>query len=103
MPEIAEVETVRNTLKLRILGKKIEKLGKKVIIDNGVIVVHNHSVSIDKNMKRIKKYKELKKSQYYFQCNYNKANLIERVLLKVSSCLSTIMYSILYFVKDLFK
>ncbi len=86
-----------------ILGKKIEKLGKKVIIDNGVIVVHNHSVSIDKNMKRIKKYKELKKSQYYFQCNYNKANLIERVLLKVSSCLSTIMYSILYFVKDLFK
>jgi len=26
MPEIAEVETVRNTLKLRILGKKIEKV-----------------------------------------------------------------------------
>lgn len=86
-----------------ILGKKIEKLGKKIVIDNGVIVVHNHSVSIDKNMKKIKKYMTLKKSQYYFQCNYNKANLIERVLLKVSSSLSTVMYSILYFVKDLFK
>ena len=86
-----------------ILGKKIEKLGKKIVIDNGVIVVHNHSVSIDKNMKKIKKYMTLKKSQYYFQCNYNKANLIERVLLKVSSSLSTVRYSILYFVKDLFK
>ena len=26
MPEIAEVETVRNTLKKRILGKKIKKV-----------------------------------------------------------------------------
>ena len=30
MPEIAEVETVRNTLKLRILNKKIKQAIKKL-------------------------------------------------------------------------
>ena len=37
MPEIAEVETVRNTLKKRILGKKIKKVDvyyEPMLLDN---------------------------------------------------------------------
>lgn len=86
-----------------ILAKKIEKIGKKIVIDNGVLVVHNHSVSIDKNMKKIKKYKALKRSQYYFQTEYNSANVFEKVLLKVSAFLSIILYSIYYYFSDLYK
>lgn len=84
-----------------ILASRIEKIGGKIVIDNGVIVIHNHSVSIDKNMKKIKKYKALKKSQYYFQCKYNNANFFEKVLLKISSFLSTWLYTIYYFFVDL--
>ncbi len=84
-----------------ILAKKLEKIDKKLIINNEIIVIHNHSVSIDKNMKRIKKYRALKKSQFYFQVNYNKANFLERCLLKFSSSLSIFLYSVYYYFYDL--
>lgn len=84
-----------------ILASRIEKIGGKIVIDNGVIVIHNHSVSIDKNMKKIKKYKALKKSQYYFQCKYNNANTMERILLKVSAGVSILLYSVYYYFCDI--
>ena len=84
-----------------ILARRIEKALYKIVIDNGVIVIHNHSVSIDKNMKKIKKYKALKKSQYYFQVNYNNANFLERSLLKFSAWFSILLYSIYYYFCDL--
>ncbi|MEG2385022.1 MAG: hypothetical protein RSB19_05570, partial [Erysipelotrichaceae bacterium] len=67
-----------------ILYKKLEQIHKKVCIDSNVSVVHNHSVTIDKSMNKLNKYKELKKSQYYFHCVYNKANMLQRCLLKLS-------------------
>lgn len=84
-----------------ILARRIEKALYKIVIDNGVIVIHNHSVSIDKNMKKIKKYKALKKSQYYFQVNYNNANFLERSLLKFSAWFSILLYYIYYYFCDL--
>ncbi len=79
-----------------IFGIKTKRLNKNIVVNNDVDVVHNHSVTINKNIKRIKKYKILKKSQYYFEKEYNNANIFERILLKVSSFITKIIYIILY-------
>lgn len=84
-----------------ILAKRLKKIKKKLIIDNEILVVHNHSVSIDKNLKKIKKYRILKKSQYYFQTTYNNASFFSKILLKVSAALSVFLYTIYYWLVDL--
>lgn len=67
-----------------ILASKIKKENKKVVIDNEVEIIHDHSVTIDKSIKRIKKYKELKKSQRYYVINYLKANTFMRMILCIT-------------------
>src|SRR5574344_1539690 len=74
-----------------IIGKKLENINKKILIDNKVEIIHNHSVSINKSLSRIKKYKQLKKSQYYFQTVYNKANIFEGILLLLTNKLTLII------------
>ena len=86
-----------------ILSKKIKDINKKEIVCNDISIIHNHSISIDKNIKNIKKLKIQKKSQYYFQKVYNKANIFERGLLKLTAFLSRVILSIVYFFKDLIK
>ena len=54
-------------------------------------------------LKRIKKYKAQKKSQYYFEVEYNNASLLERMLLKLTAWLSQIILSIGYFIQDLLR
>ena len=86
-----------------ILAKKIKDINKKIIVVNDVDITHNHSVSIDKNLKKIKKFKLQKKSQVYFQKNYNNANILEIGLLKLTAFLSRIILGIVYFFKDIKK
>lgn len=71
-----------------IFSKRIEKTNRKVVVDNEVVVVHNHSVTIDKNIKRVEKYKELKKSQRYFVCEYLNAKKHQLFLLDLTNKLS---------------
>jgi len=82
-----------------IIAKKLKKINKKIVLNNDVEVFHNHSVTIDKNLKKIKKYKELKKSQLYFQKTYNKANILEVFLLNLTNKLTLILLYIVYFIK----
>lgn len=70
-----------------ILGKKVRNLGLKVAILNDVKIKHLYSVSVDKIIKNIDKYKLLKQSQFYYHTTYNKINKLERMLLKVNTCL----------------
>lgn len=81
-----------------IMGIKTKKLGKNIIVCNNVDVIHDHSVSIDKSLKRIKKYDILKTSQEYFEKNYNGANKIELFFLKVFRYLTRILLLIKYLV-----
>lgn len=81
-----------------IMGIKTKKLGKNIIVCNNVDVIHNHSVSIDKSLKRIKKYDILKTSQEYFEKTYNGANKIELFFLKVFRYLTRILLLIKYLV-----
>lgn len=82
-----------------ILSSKIREKNKKVVINNEVEIIHDHSVTIDKSVKRINKYKILKTSQRYFVKNYLKANIFQLILLWLTNKLSLI---ILY-IRCLFK
>lgn len=82
-----------------ILSVKTKRENKSIILDNNVSVIHNHSISVDKSVKRLKKYKLQKQSQYYFEKNYNNANIIERILLKLTYYFGYLVFSIYYLIK----
>ena len=86
-----------------ILAKKLQVKKKINLVSNKVTIIHNHSVTIDKSLKRIKKYKAQKKSQYYFEVEYNNASWLERILLKLTAWLSQLILSISYFIQDLLR
>lgn len=77
-----------------ILASKLKSIGKKEIIVNDAFIIHDHAATIDNNIKRIKKFKILKKSQYYFQTKYNHANWFEKFMLKLNKNISLVCYYI---------
>ena len=68
----------------QIFAEKVKSNKKKELIDNKVTIIHDHSVSIDKSIKRIKKQAILKTSQRYYAKKYKKANLIQMALLYIT-------------------
>lgn len=52
-----------------ILGAKVKKMGGGICVLNNVDVVHNHSVTINKNINHYKKIKVLKNSQLFYHLN----------------------------------
>ncbi len=81
-----------------IMGVKTKDLGKNIIVANNIDVIHDHAVSIDKSLKRIKKYDILKNSQYYFEKTYNHASKGELFLLKLTSKITRIILLIKYMI-----
>ena len=79
-----------------IFGIKTKVLNKTIVINNDIDIVHDHAKTIDKNVKRINKYKILKRSQYYFEKNYNNANVFELFLLKITAFITKILLYIKY-------
>ena len=67
-----------------ILSKKIKNLNLSVKVVNTVKVKHLYSITVNKIIKNIDKYKLFKNSQYYYHTTYNDANRFERYLLKLS-------------------
>ena len=84
-----------------ILAKKIQNIGKKIFVSNTISIIHHHSVSIDKNIKKLKKLKLQKQSQYYFQIHYNHANWLEKIFLKITAFFSRIILAVVYWMKDI--
>ena len=87
----------------QILSKKLEKLDYQVAVDNNVVIVHDHSKTIDKNVGRIKKYNALKTSQQYFVEKYLKADKRELRLLKLTNKLSLVILYIRCFFSIVFN
>lgn len=71
-----------------IISKKLYSLNYKIMINSNISVFHNHSVTIDKNIHSINKFKILKQSQIYFHKNYNNANLLKILLLHITGKMS---------------
>lgn len=87
----------------QILSKKLEEKDYQVAVDNNVVIIHNHSVTIDKNINKVNKYKELKKSQRYFVKEYLQATEKELKWLDFTNKLSLVILYIRCFFKGGFK
>lgn len=66
-----------------ILGKKLKNNNLKTFIDTRLEVKHMLSVSVNKSINSIKKYKILKQSQFYYEKQYNKLNIFGLCLLRL--------------------
>lgn len=66
-----------------IMAKKLQEKGYKTYIDNNVTIIHALSACVDKNVKRIEKFKILKQSQYYYEKYINKMNIFKLLLLRI--------------------
>lgn len=86
-----------------IMAVKLKQIHLKSVIYNDISFLHNHSVSIDKSVKRLNKYKILKKSQAYFEKNYNHANCLEQFLLWLTNWCSYVVLTVVYWIQDLGK
>lgn len=84
-----------------ILAKKMQEKKLDLLVCNDVLIIHNHSVSVDKNLKKINKLKIQKQSQYYFHVNYNHANIFEKTMLKLTTFVNRQILRIIYFIKDM--
>lgn len=71
-----------------IFACKVKKIGKKILVDNQVSVIHDHSVTVDKNVSRIRKYRILKTSQQYYVKNYLNANSFQLACLFITNKIS---------------
>ena len=86
-----------------ILATKLKNINKKVFVDNKVEIIHNESVTINKTIASIKKYKVLKDSQKYFVKYYLHANAFEMFMLRFVYRISLIIAYIIYFFNKTFK
>lgn len=78
-----------------VIGVKLRNAGYVALIVNDVNVIHNHSVTIDNSMNRVRKFKELKKSQRYFHKNYSRYSFFGMLFLNITYL---IMLGLLYIV-----
>ena len=68
-----------------ILATKLKQLGLKSVINNEIVIIHNHSVTIDKNVSRKNKLKTLRNSQFYYEEKYNNVSKSELFIMKMFS------------------
>lgn len=71
-----------------ILGKKLKNIGMLTGLLTDCTYLHNHSTSIVKSLKRIKIWRAVLKSKYYYQKEYNNANFIMMFVLKLFGAFS---------------
>ena len=66
-----------------ILGYKARAKAMRVVVDTSLSVQHMGSLTVDKSLKKIKKYKALKKSMFYYEKEYRHLNILGMALLKL--------------------
>lgn len=84
-----------------IIARKLQSKGYNTVIRCDTEVFHNHSVTIDKSIRRIKKYKLLKQSQRYFQKTYNHANAAESCLLYITYKMTLVVLYMISWINNL--
>lgn len=82
-----------------VMAVKLRNKGYKSLIINGVNVIHNHSVTIDNSINRVKKYKILKKSQKYFHKNYSPTSIFGIMFLYITDKMMLLLLYLVVFFK----
>ena len=86
-----------------ILGVKLMKLGYKEGILTKYSYLHNHSVSIKKNLNIIKGHQIYLESMYYFENTYRKLNKIQNLFLKIMMRYSLWEMTVLVYVREVIR
>ena len=81
------------------MASKLKKTNYKTAIANNITIIHDHSVSVDKSINYINKFKILKRSQVYFESVYNKASKVEMFFLKLTIKLTLMTLYVRIFIK----
>lgn len=68
----------------QIFASKVKNAKKLECVDNRVRIIHDHSVSVDKSIKKIGKHRITKQSQRYFCKAYLHANPVQMALLHIT-------------------
>ena len=66
-----------------ILGHKLKELNYDTYVMNTISVTHNLSVSVDRSIKRINKFKILVKSLFHYEKEYNHISGFKMFILKI--------------------
>jgi len=82
-----------------IIATKLKEKKYKTVVVNDVFVVHNHSVKIDNNISKIKKFKELKKIKKYFYKNYYRETIFGIMSLDITNIIALLFIKIVIFLK----
>lgn len=82
-----------------ILAKKLKVRNYKTVINNKVLVYHDHAVTISKNVNNINRYKITKDSMMYYEKNYNDANKFELLILNLLNSINLIFKKIILKIK----
>ena len=82
-----------------ITSSKLKNTKYRMLVNNNITIIHDHSASIDKSINYINKFKILKKSQVYFEEHYNKASKLELFLLKLTIRLTLITLYVRIFIR----
>ncbi|MCI8394693.1 MAG: glycosyltransferase family 2 protein [Bacilli bacterium] len=78
-----------------IMSRKLDMQG--IYLCNQVSVFHNHSVTINKNLNRERKYRTLSQSRRYFAKYYNRANWLIRFILWILEKISILIIRVVSF------
>lgn len=81
-----------------ILGKKALTQHLSVYVDNEVFVTHALSMSVDKSLHKIKKYKILKQSMFYYEKYYNHRGFISLFFLRIVYFFSLIISYFIFWI-----
>lgn len=77
-----------------ILAKKLQAKNYKTVLNNEVIVYHDHAITISKNVNNINRYKITKESMMYYEKNYNDASKFSLLILKILNDINMIFKNI---------
>ncbi len=68
----------------QILGRRFLTAGYRMIVNTDISYLHNHSVSINKEMNRYKQARQYFSSRYYYCTQYGNIGLLKRAVLRLA-------------------
>ena len=81
-----------------IIGKKAKDRGLSIYVSSSLFVTHALSLSVDKSLNKVKKYKILKKSMFYYEKKYNKRSVFSLLFLKFVYYVSLVVSYLTFFI-----
>lgn len=86
-----------------IIGEKLKRLGLKTYLLTNCSYIHNHSVTIRKNLSILNAFKCNLRSKLYFEKEYHKIGKAKEILLKVMMKYAVVEMSIILKFRSLLK